>query len=222
VNQIDTLLEKAGSEFRDGAAQLPDDVWRSRSTQPTIGVGVALAAGIAVLVLFIPLALWWASGDEAPALVGGSPVLQGSADVTVRADWAAADSFAASFESMQVALMELLEKDIHVESIGNVSVGEGVDGDPRTVWVMIDTTSGWDANHKQHDGAWETLQSLAALYSEPDGVWYSEAWVPNLRLTYSSWVSECSGEFMVALADSRKSRSDWDAECREGYTPSSP
>lgn len=85
MSRIDTLLEEAGAEFRGHASRLPEQEWNTRSRLPTRGAGVVLVAGAALLVLFVPLAIWWAGGD-APPLLAESPALQGEADVVVEGD----------------------------------------------------------------------------------------------------------------------------------------
>ena len=85
MSRIDTLLEEAGAEFRGHASQLPEQEWNTGSRQLMRGAGVALVAGAALLILFVPLAIWWASGDVQPFLAE-SPALQGEADVVVEGD----------------------------------------------------------------------------------------------------------------------------------------
>lgn len=84
MSQIDNLLNKAGEEFRNGVSRLPEEAWTIRSRRQTWGVGVALAAGVAVLVLFVPLAVWWGTTQDTPVLA--QPTLTEAADVVFKGE----------------------------------------------------------------------------------------------------------------------------------------
>jgi len=123
--------------------------------------------------------------------------------------------FIIRFELTRDVLIEFLENDINVESVDEYIAEAETAGEPTSVQVILDVTSGWASDDNQHDGAWEITRAMADLYDDaPDNqAWYSEAWVPDFLLTNSGRDYNCTGDFMVQLADSRKSMSDWDAEC---------
>ena len=84
--EIDTILEDAGSEFRDGAKRLPERDW-SREPQGLVGPRVAVTAAVAALALFVPLALYLGIVGEEES-VPGTPELTTPADVVFEGtDW---------------------------------------------------------------------------------------------------------------------------------------
>ncbi len=121
--------------------------------------------------------------------------------------------FIFQFESSRDAIIEVLENNINIESVDKYITEAETAGEPTSAQVILDVTSGWASDDNQHDGAWEITKAMAILYEAPDKGWYSEVWVPDFLLTNSGRDYNCTGDFMVQLADSRKSMSDWEAEC---------
>ncbi len=122
--------------------------------------------------------------------------------------------FIFQFETSRDAIIEILEGEINVNSVDKYVAEAETAGEPTSVQVILDVTSGWAADDNQHDAAWEITKAISILYGAPDGLWYSEAWVPDFLLTNSGRDYECAGEFMIQLGDSRKSMSDWEDECQ--------
>ena len=121
--------------------------------------------------------------------------------------------FIFQFETSRDAIIEILEGEL-VNSVDKYVAEAETAGEPTSVQVILDVTSRWAADDNQHDAAWGITRATALLYRAPDGLWYSEAWVPDFLLTNSGRDYECAGEFMIQLGDSRKSMSDWEDECQ--------
>lgn len=79
MSEIDTMLKRAGSEYREAAARVPEKPLDLRSSKRLSDTMAAIAAGAAVLVLVAPLALWLGVGGE-------DPKLQAAADVVFEGD----------------------------------------------------------------------------------------------------------------------------------------
>lgn len=121
--------------------------------------------------------------------------------------------FIVDFDGTRDEVIEILESTIDVESVDKYIREMETTDVPTSTRIILDVTSGWSADSNQHDGAWEVTKGMSALYDDPDGLYYANAWVPDLDFTNSGRTYLCSGDFMVQLADSRKSMSDWEAEC---------
>jgi hypothetical protein len=125
----------------------------------------------------------------------------------------AAVLFVLLFESTRDIVIETMESTSSVGSVDKFITEAEEVGEPTSVQVILDVTSTWSSESNQIDGAWEITRLMSVLYEDPDGAYYSDAWVPDLHLTNSGQAHLCSGDFMVQLADSRKSMTDWEAEC---------
>lgn len=113
---------------------------------------------------------------------------------------------------MEVVFEE--QRDTLADTLDSISDVETVD---RLVFenetVIVDITSGWASPDNQHDGAWNLMKGISQFWESGEGIWYQEAFVPNLTLINSGRTYACTGEFMVEMASLNAGRSAWETEC---------
>lgn len=122
-------------------------------------------------------------------------------------------AFLLAFGEMRQDLIDALSDDINVQSVDKFVAEAQDEDDLLSVIVILDITSVWASPDNQHDGAWELMRAMALAWHPINGSWYQELWVPGFRLVNSGRTYECTGDFMVQLADARASRSDWEEQC---------
>ena len=125
--------------------------------------------------------------------------------------------FSMNLASFRESLIDIVGGWDDVESVDKLAVYTpdtgNTENDLLGMAVDLDVTSVWASADNQEDGAWFITRALSTLWNSTDGGWYHELWSPGLRLTNSGTVYECSGEFMVSLADQFAGKSDWLAAC---------
>jgi hypothetical protein len=119
----------------------------------------------------------------------------------------AAAGFPATFDSVRPKLLSLLQGDSNVKSVDKLVF------DPGNGTVVLAVTSTWASPDNQVTGAWELTRSVATLWMPTRGAFYDPVWQPNFSLSNSGTNSLCKAPFMVSLADSKASQSDWQAQC---------
>lgn len=116
-------------------------------------------------------------------------------------------AFPGVFDSHRKALLDALGNDENIQSVDRFEYDE------KTGAVVLAVTSRWASPDNQDQGAWEITRSAASLWEPGKGVWYSAVWAPSFQLVNSGRYRNCSGEFMVKLADARASQGDWTKSC---------
>lgn len=86
--------------------------------------------------------------------------------------------------------------------------------DEETGTVMVSLTPAFDFDEGVRDDAWSVMRAFAELYTtdawlDPEGTF-----TPALDVEISTAHYRCDGEMMVALAEARLSRNDWENTCR--------
>lgn len=118
-----------------------------------------------------------------------------------------AAAFPSQFEATRSELIDVLESDRNVQSVDRFEY------DPAQGAVILAVTSTWASPDNQDEGAWELTRAMAALWEPTNGLWHDPTWSPALQLVNSGRYRNCTGEFMVLLADRRASQADWRANC---------
>ncbi len=112
------------------------------------------------------------------------------------------------FESNRDAVIDVLEDNFVVESVDRYVY----DGESGTVLVSI--TPAFDYDEGVRDDAWEIMRGFAEFYNEDSWVEPTRTFIPSLDVDISTANYRCDAETMIGIAESRVSRSDWEASCR--------
>jgi len=114
-------------------------------------------------------------------------------------------------------LLDILNGLSDVETVDKLAIGTTgggpVDVDSPDTVLVLDITSAWASRSHQEDGAWSITRLLSVLWNRDDGLFYTPYWTPGLYFVNSGTEYQCSGEFMVRMAATLASRSDWEREC---------
>lgn len=217
--QLEERVRQAGAALVEAAPIGVDfeDLTKAHAASPRkrISGGLAFVGTFAAVLAFGSL-IWLASGDsnsgtdpESDAAVAPPSTQPPTAEPETPG------LSTSEIESALPSLVQILSDDTNVQSYAEPRVDIRGNGSDAELWVVVDTASAWTSNRQKQVGAWETIRSIATLYS-PESAWHDSA--PNIRFIYDTWPVECSGEFMVALAVGAKTQGDWDAECRSEST----
>jgi hypothetical protein len=105
-------------------------------------------------------------------------------------------------------------RDTFVEEVGaNRSVRSVDKLDYVDETVVLAVSSDYRTAEINQDVAWDLTTDLRYLWTE-DGPFGMVSFPVGLRLTVGDQTFHCPGEFMLALADVRADRTDWNATCR--------
>lgn len=135
-----------------------------------------------------------------------APVTQARYDSVIAELWNA---------NMRTPFIELLENQPEIMSVDVVILDEA------TRTLVIDITSIYSTEAYIADAVWDTYKTTADVWWATDGYWgvggeaeIAELKWPNFRFVANGLTWECDQAFVRLLADSRASRSEWDATCR--------
>jgi len=130
------------------------------------------------------------------------------------------ETFALSAEEMRTLVFPIVfdsTRDGVIEVLRDMTVIESVDQyvyDADSGTVVVGLTPAFDFDEGVRDDAWSVMRAFAVLYDEDAWLDPERRFVPALDVEISTAHYRCDGEVMMALADARLSRADWEATCR--------
>lgn len=116
---------------------------------------------------------------------------------------------AAAFEAIRVGLADAIESDNQVD----VASVDRLEFDQSGPTIVMNATSRYTTERILRDGAWAVTKSMQPFWSANNLASVPDV-IPSFRLTLSTVRYQCSGAFMVQLAQLRVSRDDWESQCR--------
>lgn len=108
-------------------------------------------------------------------------------------------------------------RDAVIEVLSDMRVIQSVDQyvyDDETGTVAVSLTPEFDFDEGVRDDAWSVMRAFSELYNEEAWIEESRTFLPALDVEISTAHYRCDGETMVALAEARLARGEWDDACR--------
>lgn len=102
-----------------------------------------------------------------------------------------------------------------IQASTDVASADKIEYDPVSDSIDVEVTSRWASPDNQVDGAWNITKLVAALWeTEGSGLRRYPPYAPGFRLVNSGTVYHCTSDVMIAIAEIRASREDWQAQCQ--------